>query len=114
MLLFYGWKHPDDPEGKAFLLIDKKLLSSTISENNEVDDKLSVFPNPANHTLSVRVVGSDINKIMINNLTGQTLYNETSTSNPSRINIAHLSSGIYLLKAENAYGVNTVKFIKAN
>ncbi len=114
MLLFYGWKHPDDPEGKAFLLIDKKLLSSTVSENNEVAHKLSVFPNPANHILSVKFAGSGINKIMINNLTGQTLYNETSTSNSSRINIAHLCSGIYLLKAENEYGVNIVKFIKAN
>jgi len=114
MLLFYGWKHPDDPEGKAFLLIDKKLLSSTISEDKEVDNELSVFPNPANHSLSVKIAGSGINKIMINNLSGQILFNETSTSNPLKISIAHLSCGIYLLKAESAYGVNTVKFIKAN
>ncbi len=116
MLLFYGWQHPDDPKAKAFLLIDKKLLSSNsgIHDNTGNQPRVSVFPNPARNTLNVNVAGPVMNQLVIFNLCGQTLHNESMDSNPAKINIEHLRSGIYLLQATSDFGIDFVKFIKTN
>lgn len=114
MLLFYGWKHPDDPEAKAFLLIDSKILSAKRHDNIAANNKVSVYPNPAGNILNVSVAGSVIKKLMIYNLTGHMLYKDVEVSNHTEINIDHLSGGVYLLKTESDLGINTVKFIKSN
>jgi len=76
--------------------------------------KVSVFPNPATHTLNVDIDGEAINKVMIYDLMGQLLYNEVGITNHAQINIDHLSYGTYLLEAENDVETIRVKFIKTN
>jgi len=117
MLLFYGWKHPDDPIAKAFLLIELDLyrnIGSGIETNSGNDCDLVVIPNPANNILSVYSPDEAINKLIIYSLSGQTLYVEEGASHQVNINIDQLSCGLYLLKAESDFEINIVKFIKTN
>jgi len=114
MLLFYGWKHPDDPQAKAFLLIENRLLGRKAHNTSGANDWISVHPNPANYSLSVNVEGTRMNNVKIYDLTGQMLCSETGLEDNTQINIDHLSSGIYFLKAESDSGTKTAKFVKTN
>lgn len=70
---------------------------------------ISLFPNPASETLTVKSNGT-VAAVEIYNVTGQMVL---SVKNTSSLNISNLESGIYLLKAMNTNGNSALmKFVK--
>lgn len=82
---------------------------SEINFNSEIN-KIEVYPNPAVNNLKFKS-NIEIKNIELFDLKGQ-LLNKINFDNNS-INIANLSTGVYLLKATDINGtISTVKFIK--
>ncbi|OVE79554.1 hypothetical protein BVY01_02205, partial [bacterium I07] len=77
MLLFYGWKHPDNPEAKAFLLDERVSNSSNVNkiESAAADSYLldQNFPNPFNAftTISYEILKRSNVKITVYDLSGR-------------------------------------------
>ncbi len=82
-------------------------ITASLSVNDIVKVNFSVYPNPANEVLNV-LTNETIKQITIYNMQGQKLIQNTS----SVLNIASLSSGMYLLELQTTNGTSSVKFIK--
>ena len=85
------------------------LLNGTeeIGEN----DKVSVFPNPAGQTIFItHQDGLQIESVELKNLNGQSVIFERTQTN--RLDISHLASGVYTLKAKAGEKIFIKKVVK--
>lgn len=86
----------------------------TVSENitsiNEVskENNILIYPNPATNYISV-INSNEIYYIELYNISGKLVFNSTNTQ---KINISHLKSGVYMLKANTSNSTLVKKFIK--
>lgn len=110
-------------KGNAYLdsivgYLTPRLVSSWtvgIEENTDiVNNNLSVYPNPANDQLTVATRDNiSITGVEIFNLSGALVASEFGASTFSRqINVAGLSTGLYLLRVTTDKGVVTRKLSK--
>lgn len=74
--------------------------------------KLGIYPNPANDVIHVQMDGSAaIDEIMITNTVGSVVANvKVTNANKQTINIAHLPTGNYMLRATTTNGVINKQF----
>lgn len=86
------------------------LATTTAIKNNFLEDDFLVFPNPTQHSFSIKNMGlSTINLIQFYDYSGKMLlsFNAHSTN---ELDISHLPSGIYFIKVATENG-NVVKKI---
>lgn len=91
-------------------IIDNVSVTNTLANDKfDVSDKFSVFPNPANDILHLKMNNSEAKSVAVYNLTGQLLlhYNDAED-----IDISGLASGNYLIEVTSEKGKATKKFIK--
>ncbi len=84
---------------------NETLLST---EKNSFKNTISLYPNPVNNTLNIRISKLNFKFLTIYNLLGKQLIKSTNT----KINLTSFSKGIYLLKLKTDKGVITRKIIK--
>jgi len=91
----------------AYDSVDYNVFKSTFDiciahitkTDDEPDQKLSVFPNPAQDQINISIEGLQINAIQLFNVHGQILLTEPNHElKRTSLDIGHLSSGIYFLK----------------
>ena len=92
-----------------------KVQLGTASREGEliVGNKISLFPNPANSTLNVRI--DDLNgnaQLQVYDVMGKLVMQQQANKQVTALNIAKLSAGIYMLNISDASGVRTMKFVK--
>ncbi len=100
----------------GFTLYPTYLSLNTISgieqQNNE--DIISVYPNPASDKLYVDLKSGEqansIAYISITDLSGRTLLNQSVKGNVTTIDISFLPSGIYMLRCQDKDKVEVIKF----
>lgn len=83
--------------------------------NNSKNENVKIFPNPAQDFLNIEVQNQNVGlKIEIENILGQTVYEEKTNSPLFLVNIKCLESGIYSIKVYNNKGqfIETKKFVK--
>ena len=89
---------------------------ATISENAKQTNTCIIFPNPTHQKLFIENKIYDINKspisITIYNIQGQLIKTITTAEKQTSIDVADLSSGIYIIKAKTEKGIAVKKFIK--
>jgi hypothetical protein len=91
-------------------VVTVNLASST--ENIE-DFNLEIFPNPASAELNLKSTNTNIESVIVINLTGQILYvDKNVNSNLSKIDISSLAEGIYLIQVQTDKGLTTKKLVK--
>lgn len=75
--------------------------SNEIKENHSIECK--IYPNPASDliTISCKNIASNPNQVIIYNLAGQIIYNNTFTASQFKINVADFNEGIYFIKVSN-------------
>lgn len=89
--------------------IDCEIVSSVAYSG--ADAGISVFPNPTGGVLFITASGADIQALSLSDLNGKVFFqNQQFTGAP--LSIAHLSSGMYLLKIHTAQGVFIAKVLK--
>ena len=85
--------------------------NNPLSTNIIVEDRFSIYPNPASEFISLNNINNSLNynvaiydifgKIVINNLT-----------NPNRINILNLPKGQYILRIKSETGITNERLLK--
>ncbi len=80
---------------------------------NEISQgKIYIYPNPATDIINVNSEENRINKISINNISGQKVYEKQVKGFDSSVNISNLSKGVYFVNIETEKGIFVEKFIK--
>ena len=74
-------------------------LSNTISE---IKTEIKVYPNPTTEFLNIDFKNEGSYTISIYDLNGKQLFNRISTAQNFKLNVAHFSKGIYILKISNS------------
>ncbi len=101
----------------AYLLMvdDFLVTSSNLATNDVLSAKFSTYPNPANDI--VRLANAEnisVNKIEVTDLNGRTVKTMNFTEGPAtiEINVADLSSGMYMMNISSDQGKAVKKIIK--
>lgn len=88
-------------------------LPSSVS-NIAHKDEIAVYPNPAQHNLTIDFSVNETKQIELINILGETVYSNTNSGNSIQIATSDLKRGLYLLKIANSKGDITVKKIILN
>lgn len=75
------------------------------SENTSDDLKISVFPNPAYNSISIKINNDKSYKYFIDNISGVTLQNGLISKSRDKIDISKLGAGMYILTLSSPDGV---------
>ncbi len=83
-----------------------------ISDINSIDNKLSIFPNPASNFLKVKFEkNNQIDLLSIKNILGQTIFKFKPTQISENIDLSNFSNGLYFLEAIENNRTYSFKFI---
>lgn len=85
--------------------------SSTASLENLQQFNFSAYPNPVNNSLHISA-SENVEKVEIFNVLGQKVINVLPNSSKTQLDVATLTSGIYMLRATINGKKGTSKFIK--
>ncbi len=83
-----------------------------INELKNVDNSLTLFPNPANGILNIVSSTSTINSIEIKNNLGELIYQQLIVNRQPSINVSEFKSGIYFITVKTDEGTSCKKFVK--
>ncbi|MNS50432.1 Internalin-J precursor [compost metagenome] len=79
----------------------------------EFSNHFSVYPNPTTDILNIDVKSSiEIKSIAVYNILGQLILAIPNAENVTKVDVAHLTTGNYLVKMNTDKGTSAVKFIK--
>jgi len=86
--------------------------TTTINIIESVNSDFYVYPNPANHELIIAGLDTDFSSIELWDISGR-LINKPAhalTKPTARIDVSHLSPGIYFMRIQSGNKVQTLKF----
>jgi sugar lactone lactonase YvrE len=86
----------------------RKITNTLETDNFQMENKISVYPNPATNTINIQF-SEVINKIIIFDFTGKKVIEQTSEQT---IDVSSLAKGIYILQATSGDKNYNAKFIK--
>jgi len=81
-------------------------------EDTEVQNVISVFPNPFNSTLYIQNLSVGNHQVVLMNALGQTLMRTQISTTTAQIDLGQLAAGVYFLKIETASGSQVLKIQK--
>ena len=82
-----------------------------LSNSNFNSETVAYYPNPFHDVLNLKLA-QPLNKIQIFNLLGQQVFASDFNEKEIQINLSHLSSGTYLVKASAGDSFKTFKVVK--
>ena len=85
------------------------ISNQTVGINDLAFDNLSVYPNPTNNVLNIKIDES-LSTIQLKDITGKLV--KTFQANSTQLNIAEFESGIYFLEIANETNKSVIKVIK--
>lgn len=92
------------------LLAKIDVNANGVQEQNSLN--VSIFPNPANHQITIETDVADNYSVKIKSVNGQTVLSQImSGTNRATIDICELSSGVYFLELATSKGVRVKKLI---
>ncbi len=90
------------------IAIDDSFFSNTI--DSEFDNKITLYPNPANESVIIIHNTIDLLSIKILDLAGRTMSNQI-TSRDNKINTSNLDNGIYLVEISSGEKLSVKKMV---
>jgi uncharacterized Ntn-hydrolase superfamily protein len=85
-------------------------------EENELNSKLSLFPNPASNQLTLQIDTSIVlQKLAVFDVNGKKSLEQTDFKAQAfqhSLNVSKLPAGVYFLKVDSQQGTTTLKFVK--
>lgn len=97
------------------VVIDKCIFEVTVEERLGVNDiavnKIEYYPNPVKDILNI-ASKKEISNVVIFDLSGKKVHTQSINNKQAQINISHLNSGIYIVKAELNGETKSFKIIK--
>ena len=86
--------------------------NTTLTNEQEIENLLTVFPNPSSNLLYLNLTSTKNYSIMIINNLGQSVLEIKNFSTNEPINISTLAKGLYILKVCTNEKIYTTKFFK--
>lgn len=99
----------DNTSNTTDIFIAKLGNNSGINEFENLSD-ISIFPNPANHILTIKTLQKSVIEIL--NINEQVIKNITSDKEYISFDISDFSNGMYFVKIKSEKGVVMKKFVK--
>lgn len=81
------------------------------SELIELEFLTKLFPNPANEVLCIHTNDTEI-RVLLSDLNGRTIFKSLENSQSHKLDLSHLSKGIYQVKITDGIHTITKQFIK--
>ncbi len=101
-------------EGK-YTFVQKKLLSTVFVDENNEDNALTIYPNPATNQLNLIADVNGTMEIVVSDITGNIVIKQLVVNNgfdKQIINIDNLAGGIYVVSASHKGKIIQSKFVK--
>lgn len=99
------------PTDTSALVGPISFTTEMLGVNNETIESLVFYPNPVNDQLTVRA-SSNIDDVIIYNMTGQVIYRAFIGKTETQIEISDILPGIYLMRLTSNGKTQTVKLVK--
>ncbi len=103
-------------EDVYMLQVDDFSITTTgsMSTNDFLSSKFSVYPNPANNVLNITSGDAlQVNAVKITDINGrEVLKTQFSNTDSAQINVSNLATGMYVVSITSTEGVATKKFMK--
>ena len=94
----------------SFSTTSTAVMAHIISSNlNELNEKISIYPNPSNGKLFIST-SELIKSIKVTNIIGKEIYSNNNFNNNS-IDLINLNNGVYFIKLSTEKGTITKKII---
>ena len=82
-------------------------------KESDILDYITLYPNPAGNYINVRIKKEILSCLFtLFDATGKVMYSKELMSNNNRINISHLSSGVYIATFVHGDNRAYIKFVK--
>ncbi len=94
------------------MIIDNIFYIFLLSSNDNPLTNVSLYPNPATHTLHIKFPTITASDIEIYDLSGKRVQAQTGTTNIAAVDLSRLSNGIYFAKISTNGGTTLKKFLK--
>lgn len=91
---------------------DTKFGNDFLAIAKNADINVSVYPNPANNTVTINTNTEGEATLEIITLEGKVVKSEVLKSNSTEVNVSDLTNGIYLLNISNSSSRKAIKLIK--
>lgn len=121
----WGGIHPPIDDVRARIIGDKigkeafafatDLFGDTLFlEEEEIDNRIKVFPNPFSNYLRINSTFDEAYSVQIFNLLGEKVYTSHAISKNEKLDVSELNSGIYIIKVigKNQKQLSIQKLIK--
>lgn len=86
-------------------------MSEVKSVNFASGFAVSISPNPASTYINVTLSGNGSSKVIMSDLNGKVVYNQTTTAPKLQINSSTFAKGMYIIKVVNGADISTNKVI---
>jgi hypothetical protein len=81
------------------------IIDDTGLADLAISSSVSVYPNPANESLTVTANGLQLTAVDLLSLTGQLLQNIPSEGASVKVNVADLAAGVYFIRVTTEQGI---------
>ncbi len=108
---YKSWQQTIELTGREVYLCRFDMGTVTATEPTLAD--VSVFPNPAETTLTVTFgqLPTASTELILSNITGQTVVRRAVNGVNQVLNVAHLPAGLYILRIQNETGSHTKRIV---
>lgn len=86
-------------------------VEATMGVSDLNNAEISFYPNPVTDILNISSA-KEIANVKIFDLSGEQVYTQNISNKNAQINLAHLATGVYIVKAESAGEMKTFKIVK--
>lgn len=92
-----------------------RVNSPNAVDDNNYNYKVSVYPNPANDFINIKIEDSPVvfNKMTICNSMGQQVKTQSITNNEFGVDISNLQNGLFFIELSNGIQSTTLRFTTA-
>jgi photosystem II stability/assembly factor-like uncharacterized protein len=89
------------------------VITNIVASNKFNDQSINIFPNPVSNMLHVSSKFENMPmELVIMDIRGKVILNQTYTQNDITLNVEDLNSGLYFIQVKNAAQLSLTKFIK--
>lgn len=96
-------------DGKIIILLDQNTDIKDITTN--LDNGITVYPNPATDKLYFKANGYNVSKIQLVGLTGKIIFSSNDAFQTESIDLSGIPSGFYIVKAQTRDAIYSSKIM---